>query len=197
MENKTRCFLAIEFSETVTSGIVKITQTLRGSRIPGIKWVSPENLHLTIKFFGDLFDPQIQKIVGTASEICANVNPFEIQFKGFGAFPSWSRPRVIWEGLEMPGELTALYNTLENRFLCIGLSKEPRGFSPHLTLARVRPEFDPSKNQQLISSFQSLPDPDLGLVHIDHLTLFKSVLQPVGSVYTPIYDFHFRPVSKV
>lgn len=149
-----------------------------------VKWVEEENMHLTVKFLGDVSDRDVPAV----KEALAGVpfSPLVCRVSGFGAFPDTQRPRVIWAGLE-PGKVIAeLHDEVESALNVLGIPKD-RDFSPHLTMGRVRDVSDPSVFPEFFRYLESLANEQT--FRMDALHLRKSVLMPSGPVYSDVASF--------
>ncbi len=126
-----RIFIAIDLPGSVKQEIARLCCGL-----PGARWVQPEQLHLTLRFIGEVDGGMFRDIRAGLSEIV--VAPFSLQLDGVGFFPPRGRPRVVWVGLRQSNELQRLRNRLESCLVGLGLEPEKRKFAPHITLARLK-----------------------------------------------------------
>jgi 2'-5' RNA ligase len=166
-----RAFLAIELPEALRPGLAQVQGELKRSRAE-VRWVPPGNIHLTLKFFGNVPEDDIGSLA------------LHLQVTIAGAFPSPKSPWVVWLGLGgdvVP--LTRLYQRLEKAFAVLGYLPEGRAFHPHLTLGRVK---SPVNREKLASMLAKLPPLDWPAFTVKELILFQSVLSPQGSKYTPL-----------
>ncbi len=181
-----RCFLAISFSAPVKERLRKLQQELARSQA-NVRWVRPEGLHLTLKFFGNVPPETIPLIDQQAQKIAQKFPPFVLHLTKLGAFPSMRRPRVIWVGLNGELEkLKELQRQLEGAFAVLGFAPEARKFVPHVTLGRV-------KSLKGIKKLYALMDryaPEVGQgwekIEVNELVLYQSTLKPTGAIYTPL-----------
>jgi 2'-5' RNA ligase len=133
-----RIFVATRLPIALVPHLAAIQDAL-DRRLVDVKWVEPENLHLTLRFFGELDSEAIGRVERVVTEVTRTGTPFTIRLEGIGAFPPRGRPRVIWVGMSRgAGDLTALALRLEQAFVAHGLGGTDRPFAPHLTLGRVR-----------------------------------------------------------
>src|SRR3990167_10081867 len=129
-----RTFIAIELPAKIIGGLKEIQDELKDGTNK-VTWVKPENIHLTIKFLGDIEADKIDSIAGLLKSAAAKNRSFDISVKGVGGFPTIDNPRVLWVGIEEGNvNLSALYNNIEDALSAIGFEKEERPFKPHLTL---------------------------------------------------------------
>jgi RNA 2',3'-cyclic 3'-phosphodiesterase len=178
----TRTFAAIFPPIEIRNGLSELVERLR-KLCSGVKWVEKENMHLTLRFFGGLTDEQIEAATQCMSELARLHHGFKARLGTVGAFPSPSRARVIWVGVEEGKEqLVEIATALEERFVKAGLGPADKSFSPHLTVGRVR---IPRNNPELEEAIRALTF-SRGEFMIDSLTLTKSELTPRGPVYSPL-----------
>jgi 2'-5' RNA ligase len=178
-----RAFLAIELPEALRPGLAQVQGELKRSRAE-VRWVPPGNIHLTLKFFGNVPEADIGSLALAAGEAAAGEEPFHLKVTVAGAFPSPKAPRVVWVGLGgdvVP--LTRLYHKLEKAFAALGYLPEGRAFNPHLTLGRVK---SPVNREKLAGMLAKLPPLNWPPFTVKELILFQSVLSPQGSKYTPL-----------
>jgi 2'-5' RNA ligase len=185
---KIRSFLAFDLTDEVREELSQIIALL-SPKAKEIRWVKPELMHCTMKFFGDVEE---ELLTGDLSRVIEETvkyqSPIHLKGVGIGVFPNWRYPRVIWAGLT--GEVEAaisLHERLETVFEPYGLTKDERAFRLHLTLGRAK---SPLKNcAALVTLVEKLVDKEFGEFDIDHLTLYKSVLTREGPVYTVLREF--------
>ena len=188
-----RSFLAIEIGEQVRGGI-RTTQEAWKTARADVKWVPPENVHLTLKFFGQISQEQVDEIGSALDEVSEIQDPFQVFVNGAGMFPNMRRPRVVWLGIgaELVA-LSALHQRVEDALETIGFERESRAFQPHLTLGRVRSGRGVDTLARCVSESVGL---SLGSFAVDHLTLFRSDLGPKGARYTALRTFPFGGGSE-
>jgi RNA 2',3'-cyclic 3'-phosphodiesterase len=179
-----RVFAAIELPSNVQKRIQKQIQQLQAA-VPGNKasWSRTENIHLTVKFFGNVLPKKIVRISEAASRVVNQVSKFKIEIGKTGAFPKVSQPRVLWIGVEDPtGELARLHELFETECAVEGFDRETRDFSPHLTIARLR---RPEGTKALAETNQILGFESLS-VDVNELVVFRSEPSGKGSKYTAL-----------
>lgn len=179
MNQKIRLFVAIELPKSVKVVLLAAASQV-AQRLPGgaVRWVQPEQLHLTLRFLGDTAVTQLPTLQDQLSQLTARHPGFQLRLDGLGAFPNRKRPRVVWAGLA--GEmavLQAMQAELEDRVVKLGWTREERPFSPHITLGRVK---HASQVQGLDWSVRLA---ELG-VAVTAVQLVQSELRPSGPVYT-------------
>jgi 2'-5' RNA ligase len=178
-----RAFLAIELPDALRPGLTQVQEELKRSRAD-VRWVPVGNIHLTLKFFGNVPEDEIGPLARAARAATAEAAPLQLQVTIAGAFPSPQAPRVVWLGLGgdvLP--LTRLYYGLEKAFTALGYLPEGRAFNPHLTLGRVK---SPANRERLARLLAKLPPLNWPPFTVKELVLFQSVLSPQGSKYTPL-----------
>ena len=180
-----RTFIAIELGDQVIKALEDMIGSLR--KLGGhVKWVKPHNLHLTMKFLGEVSADQIPPIQTTIQMAAAGQPEFTFTVRGTGTFPSGSRsPKVLWVGIESQPALLLLQQELESELQKLGFPQEKRPFSPHLTIGRVRNSRDLNP---VLTALESRSDSDFGTVPADRLILFKSTLKPAGAEYTSLFE---------
>ena len=184
MSEEWRTFCAIELGAEVRAQLADHAQRLRDT-VPdaSASWAKPENVHLTLKFFGNVAKEKLTRVSDAATRAAGAFGPFAIRIGGTGVFPRRSRPQVLWVGVEdSSGQLSALQQRLEEEFAREGFAKEDRGFRPHLTIARLRRPEDarPLAEAHIQTKF------DFTEIGVTELVLFRSQLSPKGSTYTVI-----------
>lgn len=149
----------------------------------GIKWVPEDNLHLTLKFLGEVENVETPQICRVLSDVCQDYDPFELIFGGAGFLPDIQRARVLTVQVEDPTEsLTKMVQTLEERFADIGFKREPRDYVPNLTLGRVR-SGSRRASENVIEKWQKHEDDALGAMTVDRVQVIGSFLEKRGPTY--------------
>ncbi len=178
----TRSFAAIFPPPEVRRRVCELSDEIKKAA-PGVKWVERDNIHLTLRFFGNLTDEQLQSAGACMLEAARQEGPFTVRLAALGAFPTLSRARVIWVGIEEGKEpLVRLADALELRFVEAGLGRTDKPFSPHLTIGRIK---IPQRNPKLEEAIRTLTFEGAEFM-ISGLTLTKSVLRPGGPTYSPV-----------
>jgi len=168
-----RLFVAIDLPENIKGNLESMS-----FGIPGAKWVNPEQIHLTVRFIGEVDGALFHDIKNSLEEI--NISAFELQLKGVGHFPPRGAPRVIWVGLEKSSSLKRLRKKIDSAMQKAGVKPEGRKFSPHITLARLK-----NSPVQKIAKFlagNSLFSQDRFEVH--EFKLYSSTLTQKGAFHT-------------
>jgi 2'-5' RNA ligase len=187
MSEMIRTFIAIDLPEGHKAELRRLQEKL-AVEAPDIRWVRPEQLHLTLAFLGDVPNPDIDAVCRAVSEAVAGFDPFELHLEALGAFPRASRPRVVWAGLAGEGvtPLESLQAAIVEALRNAG--HPPAGnerFSPHVTLGRIkdgrgRPP-DLSSAATRLAGWKTAP------FEVDFATVYASKLGPDGAVHTPLF----------
>jgi len=188
-----RVFCAVELPEVVRAQLQEHILRLR-KEVPdaAASWSRVENIHLTLKFFGNVAVDRIPAISTAASRTVAEFSTFPIGLGETGVFPRPSRPQVLWIGVsDRSGQLSALQERLENEFAADGFPKEDRAYRPHLTIARIR---KPEGARRLADAHLKMNYPT-SEIELNELILFRSELSPKGSRYTAISKHPIRKQS--
>lgn len=191
-----RLFVALDIDDEVRERIARFVEGVQGFA-PDARWVKPESLHVTLKFIGEQPDATVLTIKEALAAIKAAKT--EIQFRGYGFFPTANSARVFWLGMEAGPELASLASAIDERTATLGIAKEERAFSPHLTLARAggrsgsprRMKGDRPNRvfQRLQEKLAALPAPEFGRMTPREFFLYQSQLSPKGSKYTKLERF--------
>ena len=188
-----RCFIAIELEEKIKNQLAE-QQKLFRKRLSGnessIKWVKPEQIHLTLKFLGNVADQDILEICNAVSRAVSEFQPFSFSIGTCGSFPPNRPARVLWIGITQgQPELKQLAKRVDHWVNKIGFPLEKRAFSGHLTLARIR-QTNAGKAVSRVAE-QTAVD-NLGVQTVSAITVFQSDLRPGGPIYTPL---HHAPLT--
>jgi len=184
-----RSFIAVNFSQEVKKKLIEIQNELRSIIEGSLKWVEEENLHLTLKFMGELQENKIEHMKSLLSPVFKNYRQFRIEFKSIGAFPTINKPRVLWIGIEEgKNELETMVEEIENILANkLDIAKEEREFHPHITLARVKDKC--RTNFEKIAKYQNKVFAEDIVTKID---LMESKLTPSGPIYSIIYSWRLE-----
>ena len=195
-----RIFVALDLDSAIRERIQKFVEEIRATA-PEARWISAESLHVTLKFIGEQPDAAIAQVEAALRSI--RTEPFQLRFSGTGFFPTPRAARVFWIGIEADDALTALVKTIEEALAKIGITKEDRAFTPHLTIARTRGgsgapgrrKGDRANRQfgELRKFLATLPAPDFGTMTAREFFLYRSQLSSKGSEYTKIARFEVQP----
>jgi 2'-5' RNA ligase len=178
-----RCFVAVLLPERVRAGLAAVCAELRG-QTRGLSWVRADNLHLTLRFLGEVEPPVLEDVRDAVRDAAAAVPPFTVSLGGLGGFPPGRAPRVLWAGvLTGREEMTALHRALEMALAARGIPEEGRPFHPHVTLGRSR---DPRGAGGLLSALGA--GPVFGEAPVTALHLMRSELHPRGARYSIVAE---------
>jgi 2'-5' RNA ligase len=169
---------------------VEIGQTIEAFRQMRayVKWVRPENLHITLKFLGDVNEDSIYTIAQKLTELSAVHAALQVKLKTIGAFPSLKRPNALWIGITKTPALEALHCGIEEAMSQAGFKKEDRPFTPHLTIARVKGMRD---YHGLYEKINAVSGKDFGKSDAAEIVLMQSDLMPGGAKYMRLKSFPF------
>jgi 2'-5' RNA ligase len=184
-----RSFLAVEVPADVRAEVARLLGSLRGKPGPGVRWVKPDVMHLTLVFLGEVPAGFVRSADERLAQALPPLPAFRCRLAGLGAFPNPNRARVAWVGVDTGrDELVALQRTASAALARIGYQPERRPFSPHLTLGRLR---EPGDVATLVAGpFQST---EFG---VERVVLFRSVLRPQGPEYTELHEYRLAgPVA--
>jgi len=178
-----RAFVAVELSETIRARLGELIASLRTTGAP-VKWVEPKNLHLTLKFLGNLADDNVETAIEIMKQSAEGIGPFELAVSGAGAFPNLRRPRVIFvEAHDAPRAAAELARRLNRKMTRAGVRKEDRAFRCHVTLGRIR---KPGPVHALAEKLEAVSGESFGTMTVDRVVLMRSELTPAGPVYSPV-----------
>jgi 2'-5' RNA ligase len=183
----TRTFVALPIPPEWEEYLAGIARDL-APRTSGLSWVRSGNVHLTLRFLGDLGDSGVQRAGASVRRGAADVPAFEAALGGLGAFPDMRRPRVLWAGLAAGAEeATALAKAVNAALRADGFGPEDKPFRAHLTLARVR---EGARGLDALRDYRPAPPPPASV--LDRVVVMKSDLHPSGSRYTPLLEVRLR-----
>jgi 2'-5' RNA ligase len=183
-----RAFIAIEISPLIHSGLNQTAETLKRQlgKLP-VKWVPVGNIHLTLKFLGDVSTNNLESLEDMLRNQAASHPSFQIQIGELGVFPSIRRPNVIWIGVQAPSEMFDLQKGIDAEASHFGYPREERAFSPHLTLGRVARNASNEEARKIGELIGSMKIGSLGNQVVQSVNLYQSDLQPAGAIYTRLF----------
>lgn len=203
-----RTFIAIELEEAQHRALRDVQTRLKrelataktagSSAARDVRWVAPDNIHLTLKFLGDVDAAIMPSLQQAIADACAGIAPFSLNIAGAGAFPNTRRPNVIWVGVG--GEVdraTELAQRIDEACAALSFACEERPFSPHLTLGRVKRDARPSDRQFIGEMIANAQVDHLGELPVEHVSMMKSELHPSGSVYTRLAEIRLTLASRL
>lgn len=184
-----RCFLAVELPLSLQDAIeVSTTEICKRIGSDIVRWIPRRNIHLTLKFLGDTATSSLDGIRASIEAAVIRFEPFEVTVGGLGAFPSNRAPRVLWLGLAAPHALASLHREVDLATVRLGYTSEERGFSPHLTIGRVRPNIAATDVRRIRDELERTKIGEIGTWKVDAVHLFRSELRSSGSVYTKLFS---------
>lgn len=188
-----RAFIAVELPQTVRRALTLLERELAVSRAD-VKWVEESNLHITMRFLGEITEDQRQAVEQLLRTVAHGVAPFPFTLVELGAFPSVASPRVVWIGVGQGKDvLRNLAEQLEDGLQQLGLPGEERGFAAHVTLGRVRSPKNRAELSSRLNTTAWIPPPPW---RIERLTLFQSTLTSAGPLYAVLAHAPLGPLSS-
>ena len=183
MPGMLRAFVAVEMPVPVREALEEVQSGLKQLNIRA-RWVRPENIHLTLKFLGNIPAGHVPSIGEVLRVVARAHGRFSLAAAGVGVFPDMRRPKVIWVGLtSRPEALTPLQQDLDGRLAALGFPREAKSFRGHLTIGRFRAEGLPGPVADAVKRYAAVP---FGTFAVEEIILLKSYLQPEGPLYTPL-----------
>ena len=186
-----RLFVALEIPAGVRDNLAALVQELRTltqeARDNRPRWARAENLHVTLKFIGEVARERLDGIRGALAAVRSE-RPADLAFRGLGFFPNERHPRIFWAGIEASENLQSLAAEIDRSLEAFGVARERRAFAPHLTLARFQP---PGLPEKLRSAIQREIAREFGSLHTHEFHLIESRLKSSGAEYTRIATFPF------
>lgn len=176
-----RTFIAIDIPDELKEKIYNAFKNER-QRVKGVKWVEKENLHLTLKFLGEIKEEKIKEIEKILDEIPNKFRSFEVSLGELGGFPNFKNPRVLWIKVSPPEKIEEIFNFIEEKTQRLNIEREERKFHPHITIARIKERKGVSfENKKFDDKFKA-----------ERIVLFKSDLRPEGPIYTQIKEVKLK-----
>jgi 2'-5' RNA ligase len=184
-----RAFIAIELPIAIKDALSKIQDKLEAEKLQ-INWVKSQNLHLTLKFLGDISSEQLIQIKQLITEITKTASGFKIKLETLGVFPNAHAPRIVWIGTNQPPlELKQLAQQLETRLPVSGIPREGRSFHAHITIGRIKSRLIPSDLEKAFDKVEKDVINASWELECGRITLFESTLGPGGPTYTVLGKF--------
>lgn len=183
-----RSFISIDIDRAAREQIAGAMEFLKSSQAD-VRWVSPVNLHVTLKFLGEIRENFLLEIKDSLSLLASRQKGFVVRLYGIGVFPTEMKPRIIWVGMDESSRLKNLQEEVEASMASLGFEKEKREFSPHLTIGRVK---SLKGKDLLIERIETLKNRYFGNIEVNNFSLMKSVLKPAGAQYETLAEFNFN-----
>ena len=188
-----RTFIAVEIPSDIQQNIQRQTAAFRKGIDPLVRWVPVHNMHLTLKFLGEVSPRNVDFLMQMLRNEAEEIDCFDIHLTGLGSFPSLRRPRVLYIGIQAPAALEALQRGIDSASRRLGYESEERPFSAHLTLGRARQNLSAADQQKIRRALENTQVDLPGTARVDSVHLYKSELNPGGSIYTRLYS---APLKK-
>jgi RNA 2',3'-cyclic 3'-phosphodiesterase len=184
-----RTFIAIDLPDEIKNALAQLRDRLKKSGAD-VKWVEPQNIHLTLKFLGEIDEKQLPAIIEIMEEVASGSKEYLLRLSSVGAFPRMESPRVIWVGVDQGDQETKeIALMLENGLSGLGLPKEERPFSSHITIGRVRSVLHKGKLTEELKAAEISEGKEFV---VTKMTLFKSSLSPKGPVYDALKETNLK-----
>jgi len=185
MPEAIRSFIAFDIDSESTLKKITDMQNLLTKTGADLKLVEAKNIHITVRFLGNITTSMVEKIFEEMKRV--QFTPFDVKIQGIGAFPNLRYPRVLWVGMtEGAEQLRSIFDQLEPRLRSLGFAPDPKGFSPHLTIARVK---SGRNKAELIKCITENANYEFGIVRAECLRLKRSDLTPKGPIYSTLKEF--------
>lgn len=188
-----RLFIALAMPEEALPAVIKAQEELKAA-VPGAKWVDPRGAHITLKFLGSVPEETAADIVAVLDEAVGGLPAYTYAIRGLGGFPTPTRPRVVWAGIDDGGQTAELSKPIERAMGWLGFKPEDRDFHPHITLGRVKTPRWLEKPDALAEIGQGLEVEGLRALDV---TLFESKLSPKGATYIAISRASLKDTTGV
>lgn len=183
-----RAFIAIELPQEIKDYFKNLQDKLKTCGAD-VKWVEPVNIHLTLKFLGEISEPQTKEIIKIMGNVSSAKPAFDITLGSLGAFPGITSPRVIWVGIDAGAqESKQIAQELEDRLCRLGIPKDEKGFSAHITIARTKSAFNITALIQDLKNMAGIMPEEKLRFKAAKISLIKSTLTPKGPLYEPLQD---------
>ena len=189
-DEQIRSFIAIELPAEMKSRLKEFQAHLKMPRHTFVRWVSPETIHLTLKFLGNITPGQVEQLKSMLQAITREHSPFELHTARAGCFPNLKKVRVFWLSLEGDiAKLISLYKAIDEASGKMGFASENRPYTAHLTLARIKEECTTSQRWEFSELIKdALFEPEY-TIDVRSVSLMRSKLTPGGAVYTRLGEF--------
>jgi len=186
MEKRLFSAIKISLQASVLQEVNKIKQDLYAEKI---RWVNLENIHLTLKFFGNTPTHRMADISLIFEELAGGFTPFQLQLEGVGVFPSPQKPKVLWMGIKNPKKLITFAQKGSHLLQKIGYQAEKRKFSPHITLGRIKFVKNVNLYKSVLQKYQNM---QFQTVEVSSFILYESILTPQGAIYKILEKYNLN-----
>ncbi len=182
-----RLFIAVEITDETRKKLTEFQNNLKKA-CAGVKWVLPENIHITLKFIGYLDEEKIGNVVNIIKDSVIHIKPFNLNYTGAGVFPTPKNPRVIFAGIvDKDAILKKIHEHLNNQLMALGVERESRKYQVHLTVGRVKTRKNTEKLMEALNSYNEFK---FSSEVVNQVILMKSDLSPNGAVYTKLHTIN-------
>jgi len=179
-----RAFIAVDLDPGIKERLQALVGDLRATRAD-VRWIEAGGMHLTLKFLGEIDDGRALRVREILASVASRHHPFSLRLEGTGAFPTETRPRVLWAGCDAGPQLAALQEELDRSLAAEGFEREARAFTPHLTLGRVK---GPGRIDKAMAELARHRDEHFGAMTVAKIILFESQLRPQGAEYRSVAE---------
>lgn len=183
-----RAFIAIDINDNVRQKLVEAQEKIEKTKSAKIKFVEPENLHLTLKFLGEITEEQAEEIKRVLEIVAKKHKKHSVRVKGIGVFPNYNYVRVIWAGVENDEEIKKIAKEIDNALFKLGFKRE-KDFVSHITIGRVKFVKD---KVELMLALKELSNEEFGEFEVSAIELKKSTLTPKGPIYETLARFELE-----
>lgn len=192
-----RTFLAIELPTSVKNKIIDHIQSYRELSRSSIKWVDPENLHITLKFMGEFDRSHVTNLHDLLIDRLKGVLVFKIHIDHMGAFPNLHTPKVIWLGIDHLENLRLIFRDIEDCIVRLGYKADDRPFSPHLTIGRIRRDLSSAEIKNIGQRLSNSDTSFQAEFPVESVVFFKSELTREGPLYSKLFEVHLGKSSSL
>ena len=189
MSGGVRAFLAIRLPCAVTASLARLNDQAVGRGVDCIRPVKPENMHLTVRFFGSVSAPQVESLIAAVRRSARSVRPFTLTLGGVGAYPSVMNARVFWVGLDDGlAPLRDARRRVDDALAQAAFERDPHKFSPHVTIARIRDRASRVERRKAAESLLAVKLDSALPIPVERISLIRSVLLPSGPEYSALAE---------
>jgi 2'-5' RNA ligase len=196
-ERQIRSFIAIELPSELKAILSSFQNEMVSVGGSSVKWVSPDSIHITLKFLGNILTEKVQSISLAIEQACTGVEPFTLEMGELGGFPNLQQPRVLWLGLHGDIErVKSLQMSIDNNLAKLGFDKEKREFTPHITLARMRDKASMVDRRKFGERVTNESFDFRYRIDVENINLMRSQLFPTGAVYSYLAKLKLGATNK-
>ena len=195
-ERQIRSFIAIELPSELKTILGSFQNEMASAGGSFVKWVSPDSIHITLKFLGNIFTEKVEAISLAIEQACAGTGPFTLKSGELGGFPNLKQPRVLWIGLHGDiDRVKLLQMSIDNNLARLGFDKEKREFTPHITLARMRDKASPADHRKFGELIMNKRFDFRYKIDVESINLMRSQLLPGGAIYSRLAQLKLGGIS--